>query len=642
MFYAITLYLKKQALRQVHGFDLLLVSLCLALILAIPAYFSSTYKITFSMGGFRVPLMKFSWYFTLLFISNFIWMNTYIVRRFISQQHSTRENANWVMFVFSHTVGAILIGSDFVHYNLFREHWNVINLTATFYGITGGQAPLGISLMQSVLLTLAIAVALVVAVFIVKFIPRPQIFKKIITPGSITAGLILTLASLMILQHSMPSNWHSQELQKDILWLQYASTPNRYVVDDEELKNATEVEEQKDHILERIERRNAALPEDINAKTKPNMLFVHVEGLRADMLNELHMPKMTAFANEYAEVLSNHYSSSNNTGESIFGLLTGLSGTFYQNFRDNPIRVAPLSVLEKLGYQFTVHNAVNNSYQQLDRLFFQGFNEHSLLKGDLADREWRLYSQTADQLKLITGDSQPRLDYVFLNSTHFPYYYPEGYEKFTPALAGLNYAPNQRDNMEKNKISLKNRFYNSVYYADSMLAELLHPLLGSEYIKNTFIVIVGDHGQEFWEHNRLGHVYSLVKEQVQTVAIILFPQGLKTQYRYTSHHDIFPTIFSRMKLNIDVSNLMNGKDLNDYSEEKDFSLVHMSVLSTQKRYEEAVITKGLKVQYYLKEALKIQAVTDEDDEPVVDFEGIKPEVYKLIKKALKSKTARLE
>ena len=136
---------------------------------------------------------------------------------------------------------------------------------------------------------------------------------------------------------------------------------------------------------------------------------------------------------------------------------------------------------------------------------------------------------------------------------------------------------------------------------------------------------------------------SLVKEQVQTIAIVVvLPEALNSEYRYSSHHDFFPTIFQRMQLNIDTSALMNGKDLAVYDPEKDFALVHMSVLSLQKCYEEAVIEKGLKVQYHLKDKLLIQPISNEDDDPIADYTAVEANVYKLIKKALHSKTQGLE
>ena len=50
----------------------------------------------------------------------------------------------------------------------------------------------------------------------------------------------------------------------------------------------------------------------------------------------------------------------------------------------------------------TVHNSVHDNYQQLDKLFFTDFKEHSKLEGKLADRELELYQETAEQLTFLT------------------------------------------------------------------------------------------------------------------------------------------------------------------------------------------------------------------------------------------------
>jgi pyridoxal biosynthesis lyase PdxS len=58
----------------------------------------------------------------------------------------------------------------------------------------------------------------------------------------------------------------------------------------------------------------------------------------------------------------------------------------------------------------------------------------------------------------------------------------------------------------------------------------------------------------------------------------------------------------------------------------------MSVLSSQKRYEEGIISKAVKVVYQLKDQLEITAITNEDDESIDVNEHIKSAVYSLIKK----------
>ena len=626
------LYVVKKVKAPTTVVDLFIAGLLLAGILIIPSYMAFFYKVTFSMGGWRVPLIKFSWFWAFFVLSNGFWLLSLIFLK--------RDNKALLwLFLLSNTVGAVIIGTDFVHYNLFMEHWSADTLLAAFIGMTGGQAPLGI---QPLYLVLAIGIFILVLTLLLtlaKLIPKPFWLINI-TPVVFTSASIGVLLLLVSLQQILPSNWHSRHLQTYIPWITFVPAKDNYVIDDKDLLKMSDMEAQKAHALLTINENVKSL-NTVTAKRLPNILMVHVEGMRADMLTPETMPKLSAFSKKHGEVLSNHYSSSNNTGQGMFGLLTGLYGAYYQNFREQPVAVAPIAILKKLGYQLTAHNSMSDEYENLGNLFFSDFTKHNVLNGTLAENDAKLFKETGEQLASFKTGNNPRFDYVFLNSTHFPYEYPDTFRKHKPVMEGMNYDTSIRGDMETNKTAVKNTFMNAVLFADDLLSGLVNKLVDTNYWNNTIVIIVGDHGQEFWEHNRFGHVYGLTKEQTQVLAYVSFPGGLNTQYELTSHSDFFPTIFSYMDVSVGSFKFMSGKNLYQYNEIEDYAVIRMSVLAAQKRYEEGIITKDLKVLYHLKDELSIKAVSNPDDELVENFETVKKDAYLLIKHLDKQKRAHL-
>jgi arylsulfatase A-like enzyme len=80
-------------------------------------------------------------------------------------------------------------------------------------------------------------------------------------------------------------------------------------------------------------------------------------------------------------------------------------------------------------------------------------------------------------------------------------------------------------------------------YVDKMLSSLLHTLTELDILRNTFIVVTADHGQEFMEHGRCGHAFGLYDELIHVPLIIIGP-GLPSQVisRQVSLLDLAPTI----------------------------------------------------------------------------------------------------
>ena len=93
--------------------------------------------------------------------------------------------------------------------------------------------------------------------------------------------------------------------------------------------------------------------------------------------------------------------------------------------------------------------------------------------------------------------------------------------------------------MRQEAPAITNRYRNCLQELDAWLEELTQTI----DMQNTIVVLTGDHGEEFFEHSRLGHASTLSDPQIQTVALIYVPgRAPRSIDAVTSHVDLMPTL----------------------------------------------------------------------------------------------------
>ncbi len=117
------------------------------------------------------------------------------------------------------------------------------------------------------------------------------------------------------------------------------------------------------------------------------------------------------------------------------------------------------------------------------------------------------------------------------------------------------------DNLLTNDpISNRIKIYDlEIAFVDSQIKKIFNYL---NWSKNTLIIITADHGEEFFEHGKIGHGYSLYKEVLNIPLIIYYPNIIPKNEKYyanVSNIDIFPTIINI--LNLKPTNAIYGKSL---------------------------------------------------------------------------------
>src|SRR5262249_21328560 len=100
-------------------------------------------------------------------------------------------------------------------------------------------------------------------------------------------------------------------------------------------------------------RRDAILSHPVRARSRPDVLVVHVESMRADMLRAEVAPTLTALAKD-AIAPAHHLTTGTNTGTGVFGILHGLLSPYYAFARREHFRPLPLEILRALGYRLSL------------------------------------------------------------------------------------------------------------------------------------------------------------------------------------------------------------------------------------------------------------------------------------------------
>jgi arylsulfatase A-like enzyme len=81
---------------------------------------------------------------------------------------------------------------------------------------------------------------------------------------------------------------------------------------------------------------------------------------------------------------------------------------------------------------------------------------------------------------------------------------------------------NKNDYIKENENPILNLYDAEIMFVDDMIGDIVGEMKGEGIYQDTVVVISADHGEEFWEHKRWGHGYTLYNE-VMKIPLILKP-----------------------------------------------------------------------------------------------------------------------
>lgn len=230
------------------------------------------------------------------------------------------------------------------------------------------------------------------------------------------------------------------------------------------------------------------------------------------------------------------------------------------------------SLLRSLGYR--VHFYLSGDHRAWNYLWdFYGddidvLHDHKAMKAQDANEDRNLLGELE---RLEFSSDRPSFFYFFLMSSHAASTKYSEFEVFSPArferMRLLSFWNEIRDtrrlegkviserSLEADELAaLSNRYDNGVLQADSVMERVFHVLTTKGYMKDTIVVIIGDHGDGLGEHGHVGHTRYLYQEDIHIPFLIYDadPHAYKTK-AFGTQLDVAPTIIDRLGLPVPAS-----------------------------------------------------------------------------------------
>lgn len=274
-----------------------------------------------------------------------------------------------------------------------------------------------------------------------------------------------------------------------------------------------------------------------------NLLFVVVEGLRFDMIDEKIMPNLHALGND-AWMFKNHFSGGNATRFGIFSLFYGVHGSYWPAFLSEGVGPVLMHQIKRSRHELGIFASAPLSSPEFDRTVFV----------EVADRlEAPPAAKTVDQRDVqitqrlkerLQGNAQrkPFFGFLFYDSPH-KYAYPASFAApFKPDLETVSYVTLGPDSDPE---PFLNRYKNSLHFVDGLIGDLVGFLREHGLFEKTILLVTGDHGQEFNEtgQNYWGHNGNFSRYQIQVPLVVRWPgRQSREETHQTSHLDVVPTL----------------------------------------------------------------------------------------------------
>lgn len=303
-------------------------------------------------------------------------------------------------------------------------------------------------------------------------------------------------------------------------------------------------------------------------ESPPNIVWLVAESLRWDQLTPEIMPNTWSFANNSWHFL-NHYSSGNGTREGMFGMFYGLYGSYWDSFVHAGQSPLVMDRMQTLGYQFDLRTGAKFTYPEFDKTILARLPDDVFHEANQDLSPWqRDETNTTAMLKFLRQNQEqsaaPFMTFQFFESTHAPYFFPDDEAIKAPYLDNLNYADLSKEYLAENIDGIFNRYSNSAFWVDQQIGRILDTLAQQGLMKNTIVIITGDHGEEFMEKGNWGHNSTFTEEQTHVPLVLKLPgKGPEQITMLTSHLDIATTVLESLGAPSVIENYSLGLSLVD-------------------------------------------------------------------------------
>jgi glucan phosphoethanolaminetransferase (alkaline phosphatase superfamily) len=232
--------------------------------------------------------------------------------------------------------------------------------------------------------------------------------------------------------------------------------------------------------------------------------------------------------------------------ESACGILSTLGSINYKSISNYNFKIHDL--LWDLGYNvYFLLSGDQTHYENLRWYFGQSIDLY--YDGNDADG----FSMNDDRLileglrKVPNYKDTPSFFYFHLMSPHFLGDKLEAYNRYIPSEINQEYSTFVRG--VKDRTAYVNRYDNGIIQTDAMIEEIFKELGEKGYLRNSIVVILGDHGEGLGERGNFGHDKNLYQEDINIPFLIYDdPEINYRNLEFATQLDVAPTIINRLGL----------------------------------------------------------------------------------------------
>lgn len=311
----------------------------------------------------------------------------------------------------------------------------------------------------------------------------------------------------------------------------------------------------------------------VKPDTLMNFVWLMIDSWNVRSFDSITSPNIYQFSKR-CEIYENHKSSSNGTISSVFGLYTGISDYYREDFEFSDCSPLLIERLQNLDYDIQFYPSASLDNPPIVRTLFAKIKNlrHNTGIGDSYMNDCGLTKDCNVYLDSAIKRDQPFFVWCFYDLPH-AMIQPDGVKKhFEPAWNSANYTALNND---LDPTEFWNLYRNNVYLVDSMINTVLNTLEKTGALKNTVVMITGDHSQEFNENhkNYWGHNGNFTNAQIQVPMMIYYPE-LENPCRYshqTTHYDVaYTMLYKFLGLTSPASDICMGHLMNEPSDAQYF------------------------------------------------------------------------
>jgi membrane-anchored protein YejM (alkaline phosphatase superfamily) len=294
-------------------------------------------------------------------------------------------------------------------------------------------------------------------------------------------------------------------------------------------------------------------------------LFIAIEGGRSDALDEKTMPNLSNLAKDSFRLTKN-FSTGNETRFGIFGLLYGIAGTYWNPALAQSVAPPWLDLLASCGYEFKIMSCTDLNYPEFRQTVFLNFTNciTDQWNAPHIDRDRIMTDKFLGYLTERAGQPAPEhpfFGFLFFDGSHQPYEHPPEDDLYEGSKSGeINYF--ELTLSPTGAKALKGSYLNSLHYIDRQLGRIVKALQDRDEYRQTVIVVVGDHGEEFGELGHFGHCTAFNRFQTQTFGVLHLPGEVPRVVEHmTSHVDLVPSVLTWMGITNALGDYTTGRPI---------------------------------------------------------------------------------